>query len=98
MEELITCLMSAGRSPTRASWLTTSSPTYERTVKRVAHCSPKRPMGSTMAWECAPVSKSTRPSEESGMPDQPTYLRQVLDHLGLVAGMFDELGLADVLD
>jgi hypothetical protein len=32
------------------------------------------------------------------MPDQPTYLRQVLDHLGLVAGMFDELGLADVLD
>lgn len=32
------------------------------------------------------------------MPDQPTYRSQVLDHLGLVAGMFDELGLGDVLD
>ena len=26
------------------------------------------------------------------------YRRQVLDHLGLVAGRFDELGLGDVLD
>ena len=32
------------------------------------------------------------------MPDQPPYRSQVLDHLGLVAGMFDELGMGDVLD
>src|ERR687897_3069191 len=32
------------------------------------------------------------------MPDQPVYRSQVLDHLGLVAGMFDELGIGDVLD
>lgn len=32
------------------------------------------------------------------MPDQPMYRSQVLDHLGLVAGMFDELGIGDVLD
>jgi transposase len=32
------------------------------------------------------------------MPNQPTYRRQVLDHLGLIAGMFDELGIGDVLD
>ena len=32
------------------------------------------------------------------MPDSPTYRSQVLDHLGLVAGMFDELGIGDVLD
>src|SRR5262252_10695640 len=32
------------------------------------------------------------------MPDQHTYRSQVLDHLGLVAGMFDELGIGDVLD
>lgn len=32
------------------------------------------------------------------MPDQPTYRSQVLDHLGLVAGMFDALGIGDVLD
>ncbi len=32
------------------------------------------------------------------MPDQPPYCSQVLDHLGLVAGMFDELGIGDVLD
>src|SRR5262249_3611372 len=32
------------------------------------------------------------------MPDQLPYRRQVLDHLGLVAGMFDELGIGDVLD
>jgi transposase len=31
------------------------------------------------------------------MPDHPTYWRQVLDHLGLVAGMCDELGLGDVI-
>jgi transposase len=32
------------------------------------------------------------------MPDQPMYHSQVLDHLGLIAGMFDELGIGDVLD
>ena len=32
------------------------------------------------------------------MPDHPTYRSQVLDHLGLVAGMFDELGSGDVID
>ena len=32
------------------------------------------------------------------MPDPPAYRRQVLDHLGLVAGMFDALGLGDVID
>jgi transposase len=32
------------------------------------------------------------------MSNQPTYHSQVLDHLGLVAGMFDELGVGDVID
>ena len=32
------------------------------------------------------------------MPEQPTYHSQVLDHLGLVAGKFDELGIGDVID
>jgi transposase len=32
------------------------------------------------------------------MPQPPVYRSQVLDHLGLVAGMFDELGIGDVLD
>jgi transposase len=32
------------------------------------------------------------------MPDQPPSRSQVLDQLGLVAGMFDELGIGDVLD
>jgi transposase len=31
------------------------------------------------------------------MPDQPSSRRQVLDHLGLVAGMFDALGIGDVI-
>jgi hypothetical protein len=31
------------------------------------------------------------PAEEIVMPGQPTYRSQVLDHPGLVAGMFDEL-------
>lgn len=26
------------------------------------------------------------------------YSSQILDHLGLVAGMFDELGIGDVID
>ena len=32
------------------------------------------------------------------MLDQLPYRSQVLDHLGLVAGMFNELGIGDVLD
>lgn len=32
------------------------------------------------------------------MPDHPVYHSQVLDHLGLVAGMFEELGIGEVLD
>jgi transposase len=32
------------------------------------------------------------------MPNHPTYWSEVLDHLGLVAGMFDELGIGEVLD
>jgi transposase len=32
------------------------------------------------------------------MPDRPVYRSQVWDHLGLVAGMFDELGIGEVLD
>ena len=32
------------------------------------------------------------------MIDRPQYESQALDHLGLVAGMFDELGIGDVLD
>ena len=31
-------------------------------------------------------------------PQPPPYRTQVLDHLGLVAGMFDELGSAEVID
>jgi transposase len=32
------------------------------------------------------------------MLDQPLYYSQILDHLGLVAGMFEELGSGEVLD
>ena len=32
------------------------------------------------------------------MLDPPMYHSQVLDHLGLVAGMFDELGIGEVLE
>jgi hypothetical protein len=32
------------------------------------------------------------------MPAQAPYRSQVLDHLGLVAGLFDELGMGDVID
>ena len=41
---------------------------------------------------------SSPSSEEISLTDQPTYRRQVLDHLGLVAGMFDELGMGEVID
>jgi hypothetical protein len=40
----------------------------------------------------------SRFSEEMVMPDHPTYQSQVLDHLGLIAGIFDALGIGDVLD
>jgi transposase len=32
------------------------------------------------------------------MPDQAPYRSHVMDYLGLVAGMFDELGIGDVID
>ena len=32
------------------------------------------------------------------MPQPPAYRTQVLDHLGLIAGMFDELGIGDIID
>jgi hypothetical protein len=32
------------------------------------------------------------------MPDPPTYRSQVLDHPGLVAGMFDALGLGEIIE
>lgn len=40
-----------------------------------------------------------RPPYRPAIPPPPQpYRTQILDHLGLVAGMFDELGLGDVLD
>jgi transposase len=40
-----------------------------------------------------------RPSYRPAIPPPPRpYRTQLLDHLGLVAGMFDELGIGDVLD
>ena len=40
-----------------------------------------------------------QPSYRPTMPPQPQpYRTQILEHLGLVAGMFDELGIGDVLD
>jgi hypothetical protein len=32
------------------------------------------------------------------MPQHPVYRSQVLDHLGLIAGMFDRLGIGEVID
>src|SRR5499426_1285290 len=32
------------------------------------------------------------------LPKPPLYRTQIIDHLGLVAGMFDELGIGDVID
>jgi hypothetical protein len=32
------------------------------------------------------------------MPQQSVYRSQVLDHLGLVAALFDELGIGEVID
>jgi transposase len=43
--------------------------------------------------------ETMRPSYRPEIPPPPQpYRTQVLDHLGLVAGMFDELGIGDVLD
>ena len=40
-----------------------------------------------------------RPSYRPDIPPKPqAYRTQVLDHLGLVAGMFEELGITEVLD
>lgn len=40
-----------------------------------------------------------RHSYRSDLPPKPhSYRTQVLDHLGLVAGMFDELGITEVID
>ena len=40
-----------------------------------------------------------RPSYRPDIPPKPQpYRTQVLDHLGLVAGMFEELGITDVID
>ncbi len=32
------------------------------------------------------------------MPDQPAYQSHVIDHLGLAAGMFDALGMGEIID
>ena len=40
-----------------------------------------------------------RPSYRPAIPPKPQqYRTQVLDHLGLVAGMFEELGITEVID
>ena len=40
-----------------------------------------------------------RPSYRPGIPPQPqSYRTQILDHFGLVAGMFEELGITEVMD
>ena len=40
-----------------------------------------------------------RPSSRPDVPLQPqSYRTQVLDHLGLIAGMFEELGITEVID
>jgi hypothetical protein len=40
-----------------------------------------------------------RPSYRPAIPPKPqSYRTQVLDHLGLVAGMFEELGITEVID
>src|SRR5438034_4272029 len=40
-----------------------------------------------------------RPSYRPDLPPKPqSYRTQILDHLGLVAGMFEELGITEVID
>ena len=48
-----------------------------------------------LAWRCGNISS---PAAERGRPDHPPDRSQVLDHLGLVAGRFDERGSGDVID
>jgi len=48
-----------------------------------------------MSWRSVTISS---PAEERVMPDQPPDRSQVLDHLGLVAGMVDALGIGDGID
>jgi hypothetical protein len=39
-----------------------------------------------------------RPSSRPDVPLQPqSYRTQILDHLGLIAGMFEELGITEVI-
>jgi Domain of unknown function (DUF4277) len=47
------------------------------------------------SWRSCRISS---PPEESVRLDDPSYRRHVLDHLGLVAGMFDERGSGGVID
>src|SRR5215468_2772490 len=47
-------------------------------------------------WSNYSVSVESPHAEETCMHRR--YGSEVLDHLGLVAGMFDELGIGDVLD
>jgi transposase len=47
------------------------------------------------SWRSCSISS---PPEEIVRLDDPSYRRPVLDHLGLVAGMFDALGLGGVID
>ena len=47
-----------------------------------------------LAWRCGTISS---PAAAMRRPDRP-YRSQVWDHLGLVAGMCDELGIGDGLD
>jgi hypothetical protein len=48
-----------------------------------------------LPWTSLTISS---PSEAMVMPEQAPYRSQVLDHLGLVAGMVDELAIGDVID
>jgi transposase len=48
-----------------------------------------------LAWRGCNLSS---PAEESVLPDHASYRRPVVAHLGLVAGMFDALGLGDGSD
>ena len=65
------------------------------TVSDFPHLSQSCESFFVLAWGYCKISS---PSEEMVMPDQPAYRSHVLDHLGLVAGMFDALGMGDVID
>jgi hypothetical protein len=47
------------------------------------------------AWRCCTNSS---PTEEMFLPNHLMFCSQVLDHLGLVGGLFDELGSGDNID